>query len=199
MKIRIAEQFLAYPHAFEEEANVEFVSHPDAAVHLDSFLCRESRDLAGLGFSYRDDRGGSLERFVERLQPVEEVEGLRRHKAELLAVLAPATIASEPIRHLSSHNQQGEKREECGEAHDARIPAGVRAEIQRIEAEALALGWRPERLWNHGFWPHTHLYPRGLASVIESGDSLVEPTPDYIVIEKSDCRKTRQRFWRTDA
>src|SRR5271163_2207695 len=65
---------------------------------------------------------------------VEEVEGPRRHKADLLAVLAPATIASEPISHLPSDNQ-GEERAESGDAPPAaRIPADVRAEIQRIGA-----------------------------------------------------------------
>ncbi len=41
--------------------------------------------------------------------------------------------------------------------------------------------------------------PRGLSSVIDAGDRLIDITAEYSTIEKSDNRRTRQRFWRADA
>jgi hypothetical protein len=38
VKVRIAKQFLAYANPLHEQADVEFVGHADAAVHLDRFL-----------------------------------------------------------------------------------------------------------------------------------------------------------------
>ena len=68
VEIRIAKQLLTYAHAFDEEADIKFVSHPDAAMHLDAFLRRESRALRGPSFGYRDDLSSSVERFIECLQ-----------------------------------------------------------------------------------------------------------------------------------
>lgn len=131
----------------------------------------------------------------------EEVERLRAHKVELLAVVTPASIRAEAETHTLTDHKNDEIRldEAKGWTPDAHIPAAVATEIRRIEAEALALGWRAERLWRRTFWPHTHLDPRGLASVIDAGDRLIDVTADSITIEKSDNRRTRQRFWRADA
>ena len=41
--IAVAEQFLADPRAFHEEADVELVGHTHAAVHLHAFLNRQRR------------------------------------------------------------------------------------------------------------------------------------------------------------
>src|SRR6266849_5865671 len=74
------------------------------------------------------------------------------------------------------------------------IPPAIAAKIKCIEPRALALGWSPGRLWNFAFWPHRHDEPRGLASVINEGDRIVEVFADHIVIEKNDIRKVRQTF-----
>jgi hypothetical protein len=59
---------------------------------------------------------------------------------------------------------------------------GVVAEIERIEAEAKALGWDHGRLWNFRFWPDTHDQPRGLAAVMSEGDMIVEVSDEVITI-----------------
>jgi hypothetical protein len=61
-------------------------------------------------------------------------------------------------------------------------PPGVVAEIERIEAEAKALGWDHGRLWNFRFWPDTHDQPRGLAAVMSEGDTVVEVSDEVITI-----------------
>src|ERR1019366_10804760 len=38
VKVRIAEQFLAYADPLHEQADVEFVGHPDTAMHLHGFI-----------------------------------------------------------------------------------------------------------------------------------------------------------------
>jgi hypothetical protein len=47
-----------------------------------------------------------------------------------------------------------------------RIDAKIGTAILEIERQALALGWRFERLWNHCFWPHSAEDSRGLASAL---------------------------------
>jgi hypothetical protein len=77
------------------------------------------------------------------------------------------------------------------------IDPGIVAEIERIEGQALALGWSRERLWNSNFW---HPRPRGLAAVMDAGDRIVEVTGDYIAIERPQATRVPLllRFWRTD-
>ncbi|MGO9056098.1 MAG: hypothetical protein ACLQU2_01720 [Candidatus Binataceae bacterium] len=84
-----------------------------------------------------------------------------------------------------------------GSEPDPHMPPEVQAEIQRIEPAAAALGWRSGRLWSRSYWPNTSRHPRGLASLLDLGDRLVEVAANYIVIEKADGNK--QRFWKTDA
>ncbi|MFZ0680771.1 hypothetical protein [Candidatus Binatus sp.] len=78
------------------------------------------------------------------------------------------------------------------------IPAAIALEIKGIESQALALGWPRERLWSFAFWPHRGGEPRGLASVMDPGDDVIEVTADFMLIEKSNSRGERLRFWRTD-
>jgi hypothetical protein len=78
----------------------------------------------------------------------------------------------------------------------AQVAPAVAAEIHRIEAQALALGWTLGRLWNFAFWPHRGDEPRGLASVMNDGDRIVEVFADRIVMEKTVIRRVRQTFWR---
>jgi hypothetical protein len=71
------------------------------------------------------------------------------------------------------------------------IPREVRGKIERIEAQARALGWPPELLWNGShYWD----LPRGLAAVLDVSDEILEVTADAITILK--CRRDRQRFQR---
>jgi tubulysin polyketide synthase-like protein len=138
----------------------------------------------------------------------EQIEQLRAMKTAIMAALAGPPAASnladqaEPQPDLHSGNEANETghRTHAGErTPDLPIQREVVVEIRLIEARALALGWNSERLWNRSFWPHTRAHPRGLSSVLDSGDRLIEITGDYIVIEKQDGRQTRQCFWRTDA
>jgi hypothetical protein len=99
-------------------------------------------------------------------------EAIRHHKRELLELLPEADPAPGA----------------------ADIPPEVAAEITRIEPEALALGWNHGRLWNSSFWPHRHDEPRGLTSVMDPGDSIVEVTPDFIEIVKT--KRSIVRFQR---
>jgi len=62
------------------------------------------------------------------------------------------------------------------------IPDAVRATIEAIEADARAMGWPAELLWNAEFWGS----PRGLAAVIDESDAIGEVTVDYIEILKSE-------------
>jgi hypothetical protein len=68
-------------------------------------------------------------------------------------------------------------------------PPEVRAKIEAIEAEARALGWPPELLWNAGFWD----CPRGLAAVLDLEDELVNVMTDQIVIRKMGGNMLRFR------
>ncbi len=80
------------------------------------------------------------------------------------------------------------------------IPQGVRAMIEAIEPEARRLGWPAELLWNSEFWDS----PRGLASILDPDDRIVEVRVDHIVIEKFETLEQtelpgvfrKQRFWR---
>jgi hypothetical protein len=70
------------------------------------------------------------------------------------------------------------------------IPPEVRAKIEAVEADARAMGWPPELLWNAGFWDS----PRGLAALLDPEDEIGEVTADYIEVLK--CRRDLQRFRR---
>jgi len=117
----------------------------------------------------------------------EEIERLRAAKPAIIAALLDQSPA------LASTA--------CESMPDLRIPPEVADEIRRIETEAYRLGWRPERLWNRDFWPHTRDRPRGLASVLGPGDRITEIDSEHISIERrrQDCDFNRYRFWRSDA
>jgi len=79
---------------------------------------------------------------------------LNAHKAELLALLTTPAISDreeDAIDRIAMAD---------GWQTPSEIPSGVACEIRRIEAEALQLGWRSERLWNFHFWPNTQNRPR---------------------------------------
>jgi hypothetical protein len=86
---------------------------------------------------------------------------------------------------------------EWSETHSVDI--SIVGEILKIERQALALGWRYERLWTPKFWPHRDARPRGLASVLGIGDKLGVVTAEWIEIRVGDGRGTVQRFRRCDA
>jgi hypothetical protein len=131
------------------------------------------------------------------------LEKVREHKAELLSLLL-----ADPCGQIE--DERYERDRAVGRGHGTPPPEpfaptprepiepAVRREIERIEVPALALGWRRERLWNFAFWPHRGGEPRGLASVMDPGDHVTEVTADFMLIEKSDSRRDRLRFWRTD-
>jgi hypothetical protein len=62
------------------------------------------------------------------------------------------------------------------------IDPAVEAEIARIWPEAQRLGWPRERIWNPDYWPHTVERPRGLASVLEPGNTIIEVGDCHITI-----------------
>jgi len=111
-----------------------------------------------------------------RLTP-ELIETVRQHKADLHGYLRAKEIA----RFCEQHH----------------IDIAVGSQICLIEDEALSLGWTLQRLWNSRFWPHTAKNPRGLASVLQPGDSIGDISRDLIVILAQGRHITR--FPRTDA
>jgi hypothetical protein len=79
------------------------------------------------------------------------------------------------------------KLDEKGAESRASIDPAIRAEIERIEAEALGLGWADWRLWCAEFRPG----PRGLAAVMDSGDKIDAVTAEFIVIVKPNGNRLR--------
>ncbi|WP_066639214.1 hypothetical protein [Desulfolucanica intricata] len=82
-------------------------------------------------------------------------------------------------------------------------PAGVKpqiaARIRAREAEALALGWTGEELWETKFWNITPEGNRpGLAAVLGPGQEIGRITELYIELYRDDIFKGRlvQRFYR---
>ena len=67
------------------------------------------------------------------------------------------------------------------------VPPDVAAEVQRIEDEALALGWSKEDLWQNAGW----VSDLGLAAVLWPGDRVEEVTAEYIAIRRRDGNRTR--------
>jgi hypothetical protein len=115
------------------------------------------------------------------------------HKAELLALLAVPAVPD------SEENAIDRVARFDGWLPPSEIPAAVAREIQRIEPDALRLGWSKARLWNFNFWPRPRYEPRGLASVMNDDDAIVAVSKDYIAIG-SRGRKSEdyRRFWRLD-
>jgi hypothetical protein len=118
---------------------------------------------------------------------------IRAAKAELLKLLEAAD--------LHDHEEDEIDRVASGEGWNppAEIPPAIVSEIERIESQALTLGWRRERLRNFAFWPHGSVEPRGLASVLDAGDRIAEVTSDYLTVVKSSSHHNRLLFWRTDS
>ena len=54
MKRRVSEQHRIDPGPLEEKADVEFIGHADAAMHLQALGRRRARRLACLGLGDRD-------------------------------------------------------------------------------------------------------------------------------------------------
>jgi len=71
--------------------------------------------------------------------------------------------------------------------HPRPVPSDVAAEVQRIEDEAMALGWTPEELWQTAGWVSS----LGLAAVMEPGDVVEEVAAGYIAIRRRDGNLVR--------
>src|SRR5208337_3572683 len=121
---------------------------------------------------------------------------VRAHKAELVAFL------HESSRTGAAERDDGQAERSVSQSHPAparksataQIHPDIAAELERIEAEALRLGWTRDRLRNVGFW---RPWPRGLASVLETGDRITEINSDYITVRKGDGHGATQRFWKS--
>jgi hypothetical protein len=111
-----------------------------------------------------------------RLTP-DLIEAVRQHKAELRHYFRTREIA----RWCELHH----------------IDISVGAAILEIEDQALTLGWSWDRLWNPRFWPHSGEQPRGLASMLQPGDTITDVTQDNVVIFAQG--RHLLRFPRTDA
>jgi hypothetical protein len=160
--------------------------------------------LRARGISLSLDGGSIVVRPRQKLTDSDR-QLIREHKAELLT-LVNAQIAE---RFVMLDRERFERDRSIGRGYDVaraqpaepepprrdEMDPDVRAEISRIESEALGLGWPAERLWARLFWP---VEERGLASVLEPGDRIAEVTREFVLIEKSDSRRARVRFWRTD-
>jgi len=140
-----------------------------------------------------------------RLAPASAVdlallENVREHKAELLLLLRDPAPDAEgpkvdgsssrpPPRHTAKNSAICTREPEAAQIHP-----DIAAKLERVEAEALRLGWTRDRLWNADFW---RPWPRGLASVLEAGDQVTEITCDFITIRKGDGHGPTQRFWKS--
>jgi TubC N-terminal docking domain len=131
--------------------------------------------LARRGIELTPDGDGIIVEPASRLTD-DDRRVIRAHKPELLAYLRSREVA----RFCEAD----------------RIDAGVAGEIARIEDAALGLGWSYERLWNSHFWPHSTAHARGLAAVLQPGDTIVEVGHTFIVILAQ--RHHLQRFAKTD-
>jgi hypothetical protein len=138
-----------------------------------------------------------------RLAPASAVgpallERVRDLKAELLILISDqAPRAERLIRDGSSSSRaldDSSKDSAISEPSAAEMSPAIATEIQRVESEALRLGWTCDRLWNAEFW---RPWPRGLASVLEAGDQITEITSDFITVRKGDGRGATQRFWKS--
>ena len=148
-------------------------------------------ELLSLGIRVAPRPGGVLNLAPKNRITSELIQKVREHKAELLTILLDKQAAGrdKPL----PYSRASEVAAWCEEHH---IDASVGAEVLRIEPEALHLDWNLERLWGARFWP---VNLRGLAAVIDPGDSIGIVTTDFIEIIKADWRKTRQTFCRIDA
>jgi hypothetical protein len=83
-------------------------------------------------------------------RPAEIAERAHQHRNEIIDLLARLSDceAQQALDLLSTDSPRNKQRE---------IDPEIVAELERIEGQALALGWSPERLWNANFW-----YPRPL-------------------------------------
>jgi hypothetical protein len=134
-------------------------------------------ELTTQGIHVESRPGGSL--YVApkcRLTP-ELVKRIRHHRQAIFACLTHVHRAAHDFNVAANSRQQ-------------LIPPEVRIKIGAIEAEASAKGWPQELLWNAGYWDR----PRGLASLLDCDDEIVEVTGDEIAILK--CRRDIQRFRR---
>lgn len=122
-------------------------------------------------------------------------EILSDHRDEVLARLAvslsPSQSAIQAVAHRYGSTVRGD-----APATDPRIPPVVAAQIRQIEAQAYRLGWSRERLWNGDFWPHSRARPRGLASVLNSGDQIIEVNAEFMRLV---CGRNTLRFFRWDS
>ena len=94
---------------------------------------------------------------------------VRAHKSELLDFLHGSS-RTETVERDDSQTRNNVSLSHPAPVHKsaaAELHTGIKAELERVESEALRLGWTCDRLWNAGFW---RPWPRGLASVLEVGD-----------------------------
>jgi TubC N-terminal docking domain len=147
-------------------------------------------DLSRRGIKLIPDGDALLVQPASRITDSDRA-AIRAAKSELLELLAAASLHDR-------EEDEVERIARVGWSPSAEIPTAIASQIKRIESQAFALGWRSERLWNFQFWPDRGGQPRGLASVMDPGDRVVEITREFVLIEKSNSRRDRLRFWRTD-
>jgi len=118
---------------------------------------------------------------------------IRAAKSELLKLLAAPAVSD------SEEDAIDRAARFDGWLPPSEVPQAIVREIQRIEPEALRLGWPKARLWNFNFWPHPRNEPRGLASVMNDDDAIVAVSRDYIAIgSRVRNFEDYRRFWRLD-
>lgn len=126
------------------------------------------------------------------LQKLREAGCELRPDGDRLLVNAPKGILTDEVRSLIWGHKTaliallsaGEGQVEAQPSPAPRIPDKVEEEIRRIEAEALALGWTHEELWEPCFWnigPDGVNRP-GLAAVMFPGNRIAEVTAEAIVL-----------------
>jgi hypothetical protein len=123
-------------------------------------------DLVSRGIVLTSEGEKLIAQPVSRLTEA-DCAAIRAHKAELDLIRIPAAAGSHQGITPNSRSPL--------------VPPAVRTLIEGIEADARAKGWPAELLWNAEFWGS----PRGLATVLDDDDAIVEVTPDYIGILKT--------------
>lgn len=147
-------------------------------------LLRKARE-AGLVIQPDGDR--LLVRGPRRAEPI--VMLLKEHKPAVMAALQ--RLCPDCLTESWAWTHDG--RRVCrrclnlpphfGEACRPRpIPEAVAAEVRRIEAEALALGWTRKELWQNAGWFNV----RGLAGIMQDGATVKEVAAEAITLRLKD-------------
>ena len=157
----IAQRLTSTLRRFESDGEPAEDSDNPAAI-LDVLRTIE-RELVALGGTPDGSEVAAISARVEGIFPGAQL-------VEVRAIGTPSAVGDE----AASTSQAGKM--------ERKIAPAVRAELERIWPEAKRLGWPWQRIFGASFWP---VEARGLVTVLDPGDGIVEITSEYIAILKS--------------